>query len=66
MHPRHKWFVSSRTGQGNDPACVEVLFQDDAVCIRDTKARHKGQFSIRVQAWKTLVSEVKNGKLDLP
>ncbi|MGW4521065.1 DUF397 domain-containing protein [Amycolatopsis sp. NPDC004378] len=65
MHPRHKWFVSSRTGQNNDPACVEVMFLDDAICVRDTKSRHRGLLAVSVSAWRNLIAEAKSGRLDI-
>lgn len=60
-----KWFKSTRSG--NNGACVEVaVLGDDAVGVRDTKAKGQGPILTFTRAeWAAFVGGAKDGEFDL-
>lgn len=46
-----RWRKSSRSGGGNDNACVEVAFTDSAVGVRDSKDRGGAPLVFSPAAW---------------
>ncbi|MFG1955593.1 DUF397 domain-containing protein [Micromonospora sp. NPDC048830] len=60
-----KWFKSSRSG--NNGACVEVArLGEDAIGVRDTKARGQGPILTFTQAeWAAFICGAKLGEFDL-
>ena len=48
---RLTWRKSSRSGQGNDNACVEVAFAGPAVAVRDSKSPAASTLAFPAASW---------------
>ncbi|MEV4675613.1 MULTISPECIES: DUF397 domain-containing protein [Actinomadura] len=62
--PRAAWRKSSRSGQNGN--CAEVAVLAAKVRVRDSKAPDAGHLSFNPQTWTVFVSDVRNGRYDLP
>jgi hypothetical protein len=60
-----KWFKSTRSG--NNGSCVEVAqLGDDAIGVRDTKAKGQGPILTFTRAeWDAFIGGAKDGEFDL-
>jgi hypothetical protein len=47
-----KWRKSSRSGEGNDNACVEVAFASQVVGVRDSKNSAGRRLEFPESAWR--------------
>jgi hypothetical protein len=57
---RERWRKSSHSGAEND--CVELIVQQDATRIRDTKNRDGGTVTISVLGWTEFLDAAHNGE----
>jgi hypothetical protein len=61
-----EWRKSSRSGDANGAACVEVAFSGPAAAIRDSKAPANPPLVLPRTAWHAFLAVTKRGTLDLP
>lgn len=61
---RAHWRKSSRSGIVQE-SCVEVASLSDAIGVRDSKDRDGGHLALTRQQWRSLVSQIRHGGLDL-
>ncbi|MFE9105345.1 DUF397 domain-containing protein [Actinomadura geliboluensis] len=59
------WRKSSRSGGGNDDACVELAESDDRVWVRDSKDPDGERLAFGREAFAGLLVRVKRGELSL-
>ncbi|MEU8345547.1 DUF397 domain-containing protein [Spirillospora sp. NPDC048832] len=62
--PQTTWRKSSRSGQNGN--CAEVTVLAAKVGVRDNKAPDAGHLSFSPQNWTAFVSNVRDGRYDLP
>ncbi|MFL6073578.1 MAG: DUF397 domain-containing protein [Mycobacteriales bacterium] len=59
------WHKSSLSGD-NQPSCVEVAFDGDAVLVRDSKDRDGPVLRFTPDEWVAFLGGVRNGEFQLP
>jgi hypothetical protein len=62
---RATWWKSSRSNGSGGNNCVEVGFAGTAVGVRDSKDRGGPALAFAADQWRTFVTTVKTGALDL-
>jgi hypothetical protein len=60
-----EWRKSSRSGGGNDDACVELAQVDGGVWVRDSKDPEGDRLEFERAAFAGLLGRVKRGQLGL-
>ncbi|APU12696.1 MULTISPECIES: DUF397 domain-containing protein [Actinoalloteichus] len=55
----NEWFVSTRSHNGN--TCVETMFTDDAVYVRNSVTPDQGTTAFTHPQWAAFMSAVKDG-----
>lgn len=59
----NEWFIPRRTSNG--ATCVETLFSDESVSVRNNLSRNTGTAVFTHEEWKVFVASVKDGDYDL-
>jgi uncharacterized protein DUF397 len=59
----NEWFVPSRTSNGT--TCVETMFTEDAVLVRNNLQPHAGTATFTHEEWVVFVAGVKDGDYDI-
>ncbi|WP_440072163.1 DUF397 domain-containing protein [Streptosporangium sp. OZ121] len=64
MTDEQGWITSSYSGSGQQ--CVQVKPTPSGIAIRDSKSPDGSRLLCTLDAWKSLVTEARNGSYDLP
>lgn len=59
----HEWIPPKRTNNG--ATCVEVMFTEDAVYLRNSLQRDAGTVKLTYEEWAIFVTDAKCGDYDL-
>ncbi len=59
----HEWFIPRRTSNG--ATCVETLFTEDTVSVRNNLRRDAGTAVFSHEEWQVFVASVKDGDYDV-
>lgn len=63
MRYHGRWFKSSRS---NPDACVEVLFTDSVIRVRDSKDRQGPVLTFDTREWAAFLDGVRLNEFDVP